>query len=40
MVEGSSHILSGIIGPLQSVQTAEYLGAILALQAFSEESLG
>ena len=30
--EGSSHIFSGIPGPIQSVQRAEYWGVILALQ--------
>ena len=33
--EGSSHIFSGVLGPLQSVQRAEYWGVILALQAYS-----
>ena len=32
--EGSSHIFSGILGPLQPVQRAEYRGVILALQAY------
>ena len=31
--EGSSHIFSGIPGPIQSVQRAEYWGVILALHA-------
>ena len=38
--EGSSHILSGIPGPIQSVQRAEYWGVILALQAFSGIHIG
>ena len=33
--EGSSHIFSGVLGPIQSVQRAEYWGVILALQAYS-----
>ena len=33
--EGSSHIFSGVRGPIQSVQRAEYWGVILALQAYS-----
>ena len=38
--EGSSHIFSGILGPLQSVQRAEYWGVILALQAYSGIHIG
>ena len=38
--EGSSHIFSGIPGPIQSVQRAEYLGVILALQAYSGIHIG
>ena len=33
--EGSSHIFSEVLGPIQSVQKAEYWGVILALQAYS-----
>ena len=33
--DGGSHIFSGILGPVQSVQRAEYWGVILALQAYS-----
>ena len=33
--EGSSHIFSGILGLLQSVQRAESWGVILSLQAYS-----
>ena len=33
--EGSSHIFLGVLGPIQSVQRAEYWGVILALQAYS-----
>ena len=33
--EGSSHIFSGVLGPIQCVQRAEYWGVILALQAYS-----
>ena len=38
--EGSSHIFSGILGPIQSVQRAEYWGVILALQAYSGIHIG
>ena len=38
--EGSSHIFSGIPGPIQSVQRAEYWGVILALQAYSGVHIG
>ena len=38
--EGSSHIFSGIPGPIQSVQRAEYWGVILALQTFSGIHIG
>ena len=38
--EGSSHIFSGIPGPIQSVQRAEYWGVILALQAYSGIHIG
>ena len=38
--EGSSHIFSGIPGPIQSVQRAEYLAVILALQAYSGIHIG
>ena len=38
--EGSSHIFSGILGPFQSVQRAEYWGVILALQAYSYIHIG
>ena len=38
--EGSSHIFSGIFGPVQSVQRAEYWGVILALQAYSGIHIG
>ena len=38
--EGSSHIFSGIPGPIQSVQRAEYWGVILALQAYSGIHVG
>ena len=38
--EGSSHIFSGIPGPIQSVQRAEYWGVILALQACSGIHIG
>ena len=38
--EGSSHIFSGVLGPIQSVQRAEYWGVILALQAYSGIHLG
>ena len=38
--EGSSHIFSGIPGPIQSVQRAEYWGVILALQAHSGFHIG
>ena len=38
--EGSSHIFSGISGPIQSVQRAEYWGVILALQAYSGIHIG
>ena len=33
--EGSSHIFSGVLGPVQSVRRAEYWGVLLALQANS-----
>ena len=38
--EGSSHIFSGVLGPIQSVQRAEYWGVILALQAYSGIHIG
>ena len=38
--EGSSHIFSGIPGPIQSVQRAEYWGVILALQVYSGIHIG
>ena len=38
--EGSSHIFSGIPGPIQSVPRAEYWGVILALQAYSGIHIG
>ena len=38
--EGSSHIFSGVLGPLQSVQRVEYWGVILALQAYSGIHVG
>ena len=38
--EGSSHIFSGIPGPIQSVQRAEYWSVILALQAYSGIHIG
>ena len=38
--EGSSHIFSGVLGPVQSVQRAEYWGVILALQAYSGIHIG
>ena len=38
--EGSTHIFSGIPGPVQSVQRAEYWGVILALQAYSGIHIG
>ena len=38
--EGGSHIFSGIPGPIQSVQRAEYWGVILALQAYSGIHIG
>ena len=38
--EGGSHIFSGIIGLLQSVQRCEYWGAIIALQAYSGTRIG
>ena len=38
--EGSSHIFSGVLGPIQSVQRAEYWGVILALQAYSGVHIG
>ena len=38
--EGSSHIFSGIPGPIRSVQRAEYWGVILALQAYSGIHIG
>ena len=38
--EGSSHIFSGVPGPIQSVQRAEYWGVILALQAYSGIRIG
>ena len=38
--EGSSHIFSGVLGPIQSVQRAEYWGVILALQAISGIHIG
>ena len=38
--EGSSHIFSGIPGPIQSVQRAEYWGVILALKAYSGIHIG
>ena len=38
--EGSSHIFLGVLGPIQSVQRAEYWGVILALQAYSGFHIG
>ena len=38
--EGSSHIFSGVPGPIQSVQRAEYWCVILALQAYSGIHIG
>ena len=38
--EGSSHIFSGVLGPIQSVQRAEFWGVILALQAYSGIHIG
>ena len=38
--EGSSHIFSGVLGPIQSVQRAEYWVVILALQAYSGIHIG
>ena len=38
--EGSSHIFSGVLGPVQSVQRADYWGVILALQAYSGIHIG
>ena len=38
--EGSSHMFSGVLGPIQSVQRAEYWGVILALQAYSGIHMG
>ena len=38
--EGSSHFFSGIPGPIQSVQRAEYWGVIHALQAYSGIHIG
>ena len=38
--EGSSHIFSGVLGPVQSVQRAEYWGVIIALQAYSGIHIG
>ena len=38
--EGSSHIFSGIPGPIQSEQRAEYWRVILALQAYSGIHIG
>ncbi len=38
--EGSSHIFSGVLGPIQSVQRAEYWCVILALQAYSGIHIG
>ena len=38
--DGSSHIFSGILGPVQSVQRAEYWGVVLALQAYSGIHIG
>ena len=38
--EGSSHIFSGVLGPVQSVQRAEYWGVIRALQAYSGIHIG
>ena len=38
--EGSSHIFLGVLGPVQSVQRAEYWGVILALQAYSGIHIG
>ena len=38
--EGSSHIFSSVLGPIQSVQRAEYWGVILALQAYSGIHIG
>ena len=37
---GSSHIFSGVLGPIQSVQRAECWGVILALQAYSGIHIG
>ena len=38
--EGSTHIFSGVLGPIQSVQRAEYWGVVLALQAYSGIHIG
>ena len=38
--DGGSHIFSGILGPVQSVQRAEYWSVILALQAYSGIHIG
>ena len=38
--EGSSHIFSVVLGPIQSVQRAEYWCVILALQAYSGIHIG
>ena len=38
--EGSSHVFSGVLGPIQSVQRAEYWGVFLALQAYSGIHIG
>ena len=38
--EGNSHIFSGVLGPIQSVQRAEYWGVVLALQAYSGIHIG
>ena len=38
--DDSSHIFSGVLGPIQSVQRAEFWGVILALQAYSGIHIG
>ena len=38
--EGGSHIFSGVLGPIQSVQRAEYWGVILSLQAYYGIQIG
>ena len=38
--EGSSHIFSGVLGPIESAQRAEYWSVMLALQAYSGIHIG